>query len=281
MTDSEKPIVSIVMPTYNRGRLIEKSVESVLKQTLKAWELIIIDDASVDDTPKVLKELAARDKRIIILRNEKNEFRQFGIMKTLNRGLETARGRYIARLDDDDWWFNERKLEKQAAFLDAHPDYVVVGCGTVVFDKNGKEQFRYLKKETDAELRKSALSANPFTHTAVMFRADVAAKVGRYQGMYIEDWDLWLRMGLHGKFYNFQEYMTGYTMSPANYSFIHQRALSRTVLRLLYRHRHDYPGYPKAYLVNLAQYLYSFVPMPLSLRVWLRTHLGQIKRKLL
>lgn len=275
-----KPIASIILPTYNRAKDIPRAVNSVLAQSLKEWELIIVNDASKDNTKEVIAELAAKDSRIIPVNNEKNEFREFGIMKTLNKAIAIARGRYIARIDDDDYWIDDRKLEKQAAYLDAHPECMVVGGGVIVIDVAGNERFRYFKKENDADIRARALFANPFTHTTVMFRTDVARELGGYEQLYIEDWDLWLRMGRRGTFYNFQEYFTAYTMSEANHSFIHQRALSRTVLALLRRHRNDYPGFYKAYALNFIQYLYSFAPIPLSFRVRLHAFLSSIKRKL-
>lgn len=275
----EIPKISIVMPTYNRASLLSRSIKSVFQQSFSAWELIVIDDASTDDTPAVLQAFAAQDPRVRVVRNEKNEYRRFGIANTLNKGLGLARGKYIARLDDDDYWVDPCKLEKQAAFLDAHQDCVVVGGGAIVINEEGEEQFRYFKKETDAEIRKTALFANPFTHTAVLFRADVALAVERYQGMHIEDWDLWLRMGECGTFYNFQEYFTGYTMAPASYSFRDQRPLSREVLKLIWRNRRKYPEFLKALLLNSLQYCYAYFPIPMALRVRLHATLAKAKRK--
>lgn len=276
----KNPVVSIVMPTYNSVRpLLSKSIESALAQTFKEWELIIVDDASTNDTAAVIREFAARDPRIIPVIKEKNEFRELGISGSLNRGIDSARGNYIARLDHDDFWIDPQKLEKQVAFLDSHPDYVVVGSGVVVVDEAGKERFRYFKKETDEELRKTALFANPFSHTTVMFRRDVAIAAGKYQGKHVEDWDLWLRMGEHGKLYNMQEYMTGYTMTDTNASFVNQKPLSEAVLKLISRERSHYPGFWRAYLLNLAQYTYAILPIPFSFRVRMQSFLRRIKRR--
>lgn len=274
------PVVSIVMPTYNSlERLLGKSIGSALAQTFADWELIIIDDASTNSAPRMLDDWAKKDARIHVAHKEKNEFRELGISGSLNRGIDLARGKYIARLDQDDYWIDTQKLEKQVAYLDAHPNCTVVGGGVIVVDGEGNERFRYFKKENDAEIRKTALFANPFSHTTVLFRKEVAVAVGKYQGKHVEDWDLWLRMGRHGTFYNFQEYFVGYTMTDTNSSFVNQRSLSRNVLRLISRERGHYPGFFKAYTLNLMQYVYALLPIPFALRLRLRSSLSKLKRK--
>lgn len=279
--NSKAPIVSIVLPTYNSSeKLLNKAIESVLHQTFTDWELIVVDDASTNDTPRLLDEYAKKDHRIHVVHKEKNEFRTLGISGSLNRGIDLAKGKYIARLDHDDYWIDPAKLEKQVAYLDAHPDCVAVGGGVIVVDPDGNEQFRYFKKETDEEIRKSALFANPFSHTTVMFRKDVAVAVGSYQGKHIEDWDLWLRMGRHGKFYNFPEYFMAYTMTGANSSFLNQKALSKNILKLITREKKHYPGFAKAYRLNLMQYGYALLPVPQGVRSKVHSSLVRLKRKL-
>ncbi len=270
------PAISIIMPTYNRSVFLRRAVASVLRQSFSDWELIIIDDASTDDTPKVIAELAAREPRIVSLHNKKNFYPD--ISKTLNRGIAAAHGKYIARLDDDDYWTDGDKLKKQCNFLEQHPNYVIVGSGMVVVDEYEKEIYRFLKKETDEEIRKTALSANPFSHTTVMFRADTARAVGGYgDWRYAEDWDLWLKMGTRGKFYNFPEYMAAYTSAGQNKSFVHLRAQSRMILDFITVHRKEYSGFWRGYLLNGTQYIYSF--LPLFIRRRFQDFLASIKRR--
>lgn len=103
-------LVSIIMPTYNCGRFIRESIDSVLAQTYQVWELIIVDDCSADNTAQVVSQYT--DPRIHYLRNEQN----MGAALTRNRALREAKGRYVAFLDSDDLWLPE-KLEKQVAFM--------------------------------------------------------------------------------------------------------------------------------------------------------------------
>ena len=161
MTQEKAPSVSILLPTYNRAATLRRADESVFRQTFEDWELIVVDDTSTDGTPMVLEEMRARDSRVKIINNMHSDYAVAGITGVLRQGFDVARGKYIARIDDDDYWIDDRKLEKQSAFLDAHPDYVVVGSGVVVVDGGENERYRYFKKETDKEIRKTALTANP------------------------------------------------------------------------------------------------------------------------
>lgn len=111
----EEGLVSIVMPTYNCADYIGVTLQSVLAQTYEMWELIIIDDVSTDHTKKVVEEFAEQDKRIRYVKLEKNS----GAAVARNRGIEEARGDYIAFLDSDDLWKKD-KLEKQVRFMQEH-----------------------------------------------------------------------------------------------------------------------------------------------------------------
>jgi glycosyltransferase involved in cell wall biosynthesis len=271
------PKVSIILPTYNRINLLPRALQSIMEQSFSDWELVVIDDASTDATRTYLDKLAERDARIRPIHHEKNYYPD--ISRTLNEGLELARGNYIARLDDDDYWCDPEKLKKQVMFLDAHPDCVIVGGGTIVIDENDRERFRYRKLETDALIRGKALVANPFTHSTVIFRRDIALAVGGYGDFKnAEDWDLWLRMGTRGTLYNFPDYFVRYLMAGQSKSFLFKRSQSREILRIVGAHRKEYPHFPKAWCVNVAQYMYSFLPQ--TIQRWLHSPLSRIKREL-
>jgi hypothetical protein len=150
--------------------------------------------------------------------------------------------------------------------------------GPDVVGADGKERSRYFKKETDEEIRRRALSANPFSHTTTMFRADAARRAGLYGKVrFAEDWDLWLRMGTLGKFYNFPEYFTGYTMSGENKSLLYLRPQTEQILGFIIKHRRSYPGFFFAYALNAAQWAYSLVP--LRLKQALHPMLASLKRR--
>lgn len=258
MEVDKSPRVSIVMPTHNRGPLLSRAIESVRAQTFADWELVVTDDASTDDTWQVLTAWAEKDARIKPHRNTVNEYPD--ISKILNDGLARSQGEYIARLDDDDYWIDAEKLAKQVAYLDAHPQCVIVGTGVVVVDGNNNERYRYLKPETDATIRESALSSNPFTHSAVLYRRAAALAEGGYERQYAEDWTLWLSMGKKGAFYNIPEYSTGFLMAGQNKTLVHQRAHAKTLVGIVVRFRNDYPHFFRGYAINAAALLFSYVP---------------------
>ncbi len=276
MTDSLSPRVSIILPTYNRVDMLEKSIESVFEQSFGDWELIIIDDASTDETQSRMTALAQRENRVNYMRIPRITGK--GISEYLNIGLRNAKGEYIARIDDDDVWCHKEKLKIQINFLDAHDEYVLVGGGVIMVDNNGRELFKYLKKETDEEIRNFALFSNPFSHATVMFRKDIALKLGGYKNMkHVEDMDLWLRMGNSGKFYNFPEYFMTYMAAGQNKSFLEQRENSRTVVNVVRMYGKNYPNFRKAFLLNYTQYLYSFLPVFFRRR--LQSFMSYLKRK--
>lgn len=275
-SDSTFPKVSIIIPTYNRVKMLEKSIESVFAQSYKDWELIIIDDASTDETEERMKLLSSREKSVRYMRIPKIEGK--GISEYLNIGLRNSRGEYIARIDDDDFWCHKDKLKMQVEFLDENPEYVVVGGGVILVDENGTELFRYLKKETDEEIRRFALYSNPFTHATVMFRKETAMKLGGYRIMkHVEDMELWLRMGKVGKLYNIKEYFITYMTAGQNKSFLQQRENSKTVVDVIKMHGKHYPNFRKAYTLNYIQYSYSFLPV--FIKKHLQSFMYYFKRK--
>ena len=120
-------LVSIIMPAYNCEKFIEEAVNSVFKQTYDSWELIIIDDLSNDNTVAIIEKLSTRDNRIRFFRNEFN----LGVSKTRNKGINMAKGDWIAFLDSDDIWSKE-KLEKQIIFANNYKvNFIFTGSSFV------------------------------------------------------------------------------------------------------------------------------------------------------
>ena len=253
------PLVSIILATRNRAHLIGRALQSVLDQTFQDWELIIIDDASQDKTEGTVKAWQAKDQRIFYFKNEI----QSGIAKSSNKGLNIAKGKYIAIIDDDDYWATSEKLEKQVEFLEKNTDYVGVGGGLIIIDKDRKEISRVFKPETDEIIHRKALFANPMANSTTAFRKDAAEKIGFYDESFkvAPDWDFWLKLGLQGKLYNFQDYFTFYLMSEGNISFVRQKENFKSGIRIVKRYKHNYPGFKKAVVFTYIQYFYTFLPV--------------------
>lgn len=249
-------LVSIIIATKNGQQYIKRAVESVLNQTYKSIELIIIDGGSTDNTKEVVNPYLADQRVRYIYKIDKNA------SEGLNNGIKAAKGKYIAILDDDDFWSDEKKLEKQVLFLEEHPDYILISGGAIAIDKDGRECYRLLPPETDEEIKKLMLFDCVFPHGATVFRKEAWKTVGGYDEKInlSWDWDLWLRMGKLGKFYNFQEYFLYYSQVSQNKRIHLRRQGQKVILELKKKYRSDYPGFWKAYLLGLGCYLASFFP---------------------
>jgi len=260
---NQQPLVSIIIPTYNREKYIKRAVESARRQTYQNIEIIIINDGSTDKTSEIISELSEKESRIIILTNKIN----LGLTRTLNKGIKMAQGKYIARLDDEDFWCDKKKLEKQVDFLEKNLEYALVGGGAIKIDKKGREIVRYLLLENDEDIRKVILVDNTFVHVTTLFRKDIWEKVGGYDKEFdgLEDRDLWLKIGKLSKFYNFQEIFVCYLgHSSNNPGYVDQNYKKgrqlRLNIKLRKKYRNNYPGYRKALLLCWASYFYYLLP---------------------
>lgn len=184
-----RPTISVVMSTYNRAAFLPRAIDSVLKQTFKDFEFIIINDGSPDETDKVLSLFAAKDKRIRVITNEQNK----GLIYSLNKGLDEARGKYIARMDDDDVSLPTR-FEKQYAFMEQNPDFAVVGSWIGRPD-NGKKWGFHDETNPDKVKMMMYLNSVPISHPASFLRRSFLNKHNiRYSYDYkaAEDRKFWL-----------------------------------------------------------------------------------------
>ncbi len=181
------PIVSVILPAFNGARFLKEAVDSIVNQTFKDWELIVVDDGSTDNTVEIMGSY--RDARIRLLKNEGNK----GLVFSLNRAIGASTGRYIARMDADDISQPER-LEKQVTFLDAHPEIAVYDVRQQFIDDAGKPTGSFNSDITGSEnIYQKMPWFNCMGHPSVMMRAEVAKKY-RYRKVVYEDYDLWLRM---------------------------------------------------------------------------------------
>ncbi len=265
------PIVSIILPTHNGAAFIRRAIESVRAQTCKEWELLVINDGSTDATGSLVTEVASIEPRIKILRFEKNK----GIQKALNEGMLQARGEYIARIDDDDVWSDNRKLEKQLAFMSANPACLLVGTGVIVQDEKGVELYRFRNPLTDSAIRCRLLFKNCFSHSTVLFRRAAAMRFHGYDeseaALHVEDYDLWLKLGTIGQLSNLPDYAVRFTQRKQAISGRHkgiQLAKQRLVTA---RFAAAYPGARLAHLASVARSLgyraFSLLPSSIQQRL--------------
>jgi glycosyltransferase involved in cell wall biosynthesis len=184
-----KPRVTVVMAVYNGERYLDEALRSLFAQTFDDYELLVVDDASADLTPKILA--GYEDRRLRVLRNERN----LGLTASLNRALREARGMYVARQDVDDLSDGTR-LERQVAFLDEHKTVVLLGTAYRRIDEDGRATGDRPVPQDANSIRWRLLFMNVFSHSTVMFRRSVLSEVGLYDESfrYAQDYELWSRI---------------------------------------------------------------------------------------
>ena len=201
------------MSAYNVAAYLDEAVRSILDQTFRDFEFIIIDDGSTDATASILKRYAALDSRIQVYRQEKNQ----GMISALNRGCRLARGQYIARMDADDVSLSGR-LERQLQYIDQHPQIGILGTWIYNMDQNGSVKTAWCPPTNPKMLRWTNFFGVCVSHSAVLMRREVIEKLEFYRpGMaHVEDVDLWLRASSITEFGNVPEILIKYRVWSAS-----------------------------------------------------------------
>ena len=262
------PAISIIMPTFNNATYLKSCIDSVVRQTFRDWEFLIIDDKSPDKTEEIVRGYSAKDSRIIYIKNKIN----LGLTENLNYYLDQARGKYIARIDGDDVWTDPGKLENQVKFLENNPDCGVVGCFAYAVDVAGKKLFEIKYPYTDKEMREIMLKHCCLLHSAVLMRKSVVQAVGKYdqQYPYAQDYDLYLKIGKISQFRNIPKFMVNYRINPLGTTQTKYWAQTQAMIDIVKKHKKDYPNFLSGYLLwNIRKYY----------PVWLRGSLTRLIKK--
>lgn len=197
------PKVSVIMGIFNVANTLSEALDSLLCQTYQDFEIILCDDGSTDNTLAVAQSYQDQyPEKIVLLQNKKNT----GLNFTLNKCLEAATGKYIARMDGDDLC-SPTRFEKQVAFLDSHPGIAIVSTAMTHFDENGTYRVSRLKEYPE---KLDFVKENPFCHAPVMIWAEAYRAVGGYtvdkRMLRVEDVNLWFKLYAAGyKGHNIQE----------------------------------------------------------------------------
>ena len=199
------PKISVLMPVYNSEIYLREAIDSILNQTFRDFEFIIIDDGSTDSSPDIIRSYS--DPRIRFYLNERN----MGVAATLNRGLDLATGEYIARMDSDDISLPER-FEKQIRYLDRHPSVGICGCSILIFE-DGKVGKLCVYAHSNGQICADMIFNSAFAHPSVMLRKSVLdVNDLRYDCNYekAEDYELWVRILQHSRGVNISEPLLRY-----------------------------------------------------------------------
>ena len=207
-------MISVVLPVYNCPEYVGQAIESILAQTFSEYELLIIDDGSTDETPSVLARYKDHRLRLFTQSNR-------GLAATLNRGIELARGQYIARQDQDDISYPDR-FAKQIAFFEAHPNCALLGTWAEIWRGNSKSDRQHKHPSENALLHYELLLNNPFVHSSVMIRRLAIDHVGPYctdsRRQPPEDFELWSRIARLYEVANIPEVLHIYREVPGSMS---------------------------------------------------------------
>jgi len=197
-------MISIIVPVYNAEKYLKATIESLLRQTYRDFELIAIDDGSTDNSWAILQSFT--DPRLRILRNNANR----GIVCTRNRGLSEMKGKYYAPFDADDI-AHPTKLEKQIHFLESNPDFGMVGSWVRIIDGNGRPTGKIWRLNAPAELIPSILLfRNYFAQSALLIRKEAIPKEGYPDYSICQDYGMWIEIAKNWKTKNLEEYLIQY-----------------------------------------------------------------------
>lgn len=219
------PYVTVLMSVYNGEEYLEEAIASILNQTFRDFEFLIIDDSSTDGTAVILASYSRSDSRVIVVTNESN----IGLPRSLNKGLALAHGKYIARMDADDISLPER-LEKQVQCMDNNPEIGV--CGSW-FKKIGNVKLSKCTTlpEKHDDIFAAMLFGNHIGHPTVIIRKKTIIGLGQFYNeefRFAEDYEYWARLAIVGvKFANIGEVLLNYRIHEKQVTKIHKQAKNR------------------------------------------------------
>lgn len=197
----DNPLISVIIPVYNREKFILEAISSILKQTIQSFEIIVIDDGSKDKSLELIRSY--KDPRIIIIENSENE----GVSLSRNKALDRALGKYIAYMDSDDV-SHPKRFEKQLKILESNPEINACGCWLQCFDSTSN----IIKhKKYHEEIQAQLILSNSMSLGATMIEKEAFEKY-RFDPakLHVEDYDYWARSAWDCQFYNLQEVLYYY-----------------------------------------------------------------------
>ncbi|HEY0175828.1 MAG TPA: glycosyltransferase [Pedobacter sp.] len=203
------PKITVLMPAYNAGKYIAEAIISVLKQSFRDFELLIVNDGSTDNTVKIIESF--HDERIVLIHQQNK-----GIASALNSGLARSRAAYIARFDADDIC-NPDRLRIQYDFITAYPEYHIIGSAADYMDVDGSYIFtQHPAAHLDEEIQTLKYTVCPFIHSSVFYRKEVIVSNGGYNehAYTFEDHFLWVNILKNAKACNLSQALIKVRLNP-------------------------------------------------------------------
>ncbi len=260
--------ISVIMSVHNGIPYVENAIQSILAQTYRDVEFLIVDDGSTDGSAELLADFAKRDSRVRMMTNEVN----LGLTKSLNKVLRQTQGICIARMDADDIALPSR-LEKQWNFLRTHPEIGMVGTTFEWINDTGALIGQPTIMTETHKLHSALIRTNPFLHGSILIRKTLLDEVHGYNEKFTkaQDYDLWLRLSSLCQFANIPEILMQKRMNKTMISFQDEREQMRFAVKARWDAigRNDYPVWTIIYLVK--PFIASLLPLPIVR--WARIHL--------
>lgn len=256
--DKKEPLVSVVMPAYNAEKFIGEAIESILNQTFKDFEFIILDDCSTDKTWEIIQKYAKKDERIVAVKNEKN----LNIALNRNKGVEMSKGKYVVWADADDISKPER-VEKLVNYMENHSEVGICGSNLQSFSGEKLMGIREFFEE-DELLRKNIFKFSPVAQPTAIVRKECFDKVGHYNPSYppAEDLDFSFRVGRCYKFGNIPKVLLMYREHPNSATFTNMKIqINQTLMiRARYLKNSEYDADFLDYLAFAVTWFFQFLP---------------------
>ena len=225
---SDRPLVSVILPVYNGGIYLHAAISCILDQAYQKIEIIIIDDGSSDDSEYTIRSF--NDPRIKFIKQANQ-----GLAATLNRGIALARGKYIARQDQDDL-SNPDRISLQVAYMEDHPDCVLLGSWAQIMEVDRLVERFHRHPVDEFMLRYQLLFNNPFVHSSVLLRRSALLEVGGYttdpERQPPEDYELWSRLSRIGSVANIGEVLLTYREIPGSMSRVGPSPFKRRLIMI-------------------------------------------------
>lgn len=220
------PMVSVVMSVFNGERFLREAVESILDQSFRDFEFVIIDDGSNDRSGSILDFYESSDARVKVHHQDHR-----GLIESLNRGCNLAQGKYIARMDADDVACKDR-LMWQVEFMETHPEIAVLGGAVEWINAVGKQLGVHSNPAEDRKIREDLLRRCPLWHPTVLLRREAFVSAGGYRRPMAdaEDYDLWLRISDNSQFANLERVVLKYRIHASQVSM--RKRASQTLCML-------------------------------------------------
>jgi len=214
MQNKYQPMISVVMPVYNAEKYLNEAIESILTQTYDDFEFIILNDGSTDRSEEII--LSYNDARIVYIKNETN----LQIVKTLNKGVAVAKGKYIARMDADDISLPQR-FEKQIQCMEGNPHIAICGTHIQIF---GDKRYTLSYPLNDMEIKAKLLFNTALGHATILAKTEIFQKF-QYDEEYnkSEDYELWTRLLLEYQASNIPELLYEYRYHATQTCTIHKK----------------------------------------------------------